>query len=112
MVDQKLCPKCGTGMDLGEIYVRGKATCQKCGFQGLPVAETKMPIKKKAEDEIPEDRGFIGTDGLLGKFATISTGMLVIAVSQGSQPLVVVSLAGILLFGVLHLRTKKKIRGK
>jgi len=108
MVDQKLCPKCGAGMDLGEIYVRGKATCQICGFQGLPVAETKMLVKKKAEDEIPEDHSFIGTDGLLGKFATISAGTLVIAVSQGSTPLVVVSLAGILLFGILHLRAKKK----
>jgi len=111
MVDQKSCLKCGAAMDLGDLYLKGKAKCPACGFVGLPVAESKMlwDVKKKnKEEEIPADHSSLGTDGLLGKFATISAGMLVIAVSQGSQSLVVVSLAGILLFGILHLRTKKK----
>ena len=46
---------------------------------------------------------------MLGKFAIISTGILVIAVSQGSQPLAVVSLAGMLLFGVGFKLRKDKI---
>lgn len=100
MVSQNLCPKCGSRMDLSNIFSSGKAKCQ-CGYEGMPLTDSEYAKKmlKQASERTGESRDPLNIKGLAGKLAIIFVGILAMSVSMPEMHSVIpVSVLGLLIF--------------
>jgi len=104
MSESNLCPNCSSQMDMGDIFRRGKAACQKCGYKGMPLSESDYARNAKARMEsatIEPDP--LDTRGLLGKLVIVMAGILVLSIALPEmRTFAPVSVLGMLLFGLSY----------
>jgi len=104
MPESNPCPNCGSQMDVGDLFLRGKAACQKCGFKGMPLSESDYAKKAKARMESATGQPDpLDTRGLLGKLVIVMAGMLVLSIALPEmRSFAPVSVLGMLLFGLSY----------
>ena len=109
MVEQSICPNCGSEMDLSNLFISGKATCPKCGFKGNPVKSSAYVAKlKKAEapviaekEEEPADP--LDLRSLIGKIAIIFAIIFVVCLGTPQmRSLAPASFLGVLIFAIAY----------
>jgi len=104
MPESNPCPNCGSQMDLGDIFLRGKAACQKCGYKGMPLSESGYVKKARARMESTmTEPDPLDTRGLLGKLVIVMAGILVLSLAMPEmRTFAPVSALGMLLFGLSY----------
>lgn len=100
MVQKNICPNCGSQMEMGNIFISGHAECSKCGYKGLPLAESDYVKKmRKSADTGKPSADMLDMHAISGKLAVVFAGILVMSLLMPIlRPIAPVAILGLVLF--------------